>query len=285
MSESRVVSPLEVLFTQEVGSALPLEGELARLFGTLRLPLQAEPPAVIGNVVTTLDGVVALNVRGYMSGGDISGFNQQDQALVGLLRSVADVVIIGAGTMRVERGNLLTPAAIAPWLKADYQALRTRLGKRTLAWNVIVSASGELDLSLPGFQAGDVPVLVITSEQGLAQLRTQSWGPATQVLAVQEKGSIAADVIVETVGRICGGSLWLVEGGPRLLSNFLAGKRLHELFLTLAPQVAGRAESVQRPGLVVGTLFAPDQPRWGDLIAVRRAENHLFLRYAFKRIL
>jgi riboflavin biosynthesis pyrimidine reductase len=285
MSESRVVPPLEVLFTRESGSALPLEGELARLFGTLRLPLQAKSPAVIGNFVTTLDGVVALNVRGHMSGGAISGFNRQDQALVGLLRSVSDAVLIGAGTMRVERGTLLTPAAIAPWLTADYQALRARLGRRAPTWNVIISASGELDLSLPGFQAGDVPVLVITTEQGLARLRTRSWGPTTQVLAVQEKGSIAADVVVETVGRICGGSLWLVEGGPHLLSDFLASKRLDELFLTLAPQVAGRAESVERPGLVTGTLFAPDQPRWGELIAVRRAEHHLFLRYAFKRIL
>lgn len=284
MSEHQNVSPLELLFAREGGQILPLSGELARIFGALHLPLRAQPAYVIGNFVSTLDGVVALNVRGHMSGADISGFNRQDQALVGLLRAAADAVIIGAGTMRVEQGHLLTPAVIAPWLEADFQELRSRLGKQGLPWNVIVSASGDLDLTLPAFQVGAVPVLVITTARGMKQLQHQSWGASTRVVAVQEDGAIAARVLLETVGRICGGSLWLVEGGPRLLGDFLAEACLDELFLTLAPQFAGRDESVERPGLVAGKLFAPDQPRWGNLLAVRRGENHLFLRYALKSV-
>ena len=58
-------------------------------------------------------------------------------------------------------------------------------------------------------------------------------------------------------------------------------KRLDELFLTLAPQVAGRDASAERPGLVEGRIFAPDTPVWGELVEVRRAGEHLFLRYAF----
>ena len=284
MLEPQDVSPLELLFTQEAGQSLPLSGELARLFGALHLPLAAQPAYVVGNFVTTLDGVVSLNVRGHMSGADISGFNRQDQALVGLLRAVADAVIVGAGTMRVEQGRLLTPAVIAPWLEADYQALRAQLGKQGLPWNVLVSSSGDLDLTLPAFQVGDVSVLVITTARGLKHLQDQSWGPSTRVLAVQEDGAIAARTVLETVSAVCGGSLWLVEGGPRLLGDFLAERCLDELFLTLAPQFAGRDESVERPGLVAGKLFAPDQSRWGKLIAVRRGENHLFLRYALKAV-
>ena len=30
-----------------------------------------------------------------------------------------------------------------------------------------------------------------------------------------------------------------------------------------------------------GKMFAPDDPLWGDLVAVRRGESHLFLRYSF----
>lgn len=282
VSASQAMSPLEVLFTQEVGQDVPLSGELARLFAPLRLPLHADAPTVVGNFVTTLDGVVALNVLGHMSGGDISGFNRQDQALVGLLRAAADAILIGAATMRVEQGRLLTPAVIAPWLGSAYQELRARLGKSGLPWNVIVSASGDLDLTLPAFQAGEVPVLVITTRQGQQQLERQSWGPSTLVYAVQEQGSIAARSILATVREVCGGSLWLLEGGPRLLGAFLAEDCLDELFLTLAPQVAGRSEVVERPGLVAGRLFAPDQSRWSRLLAVRRSESHLFLRYALK---
>jgi hypothetical protein len=56
---------------------------------------------------------------------------------------------------------------------------------------------------------------------------------------------------------------------------------LDELFLTLAPQVAGRDDTGERPGLVAGQRFAPEQPRWGELIGIKRGGSHLFLRYAF----
>ena len=73
----------------------------------------------------------------------------------------------------------------------------------------------------------------------------------------------------------------LVEGGPQLMGDFFAGRLLDELFLTLAPQIAGRDGQVERPGLVMGQRFAPEHPLWGTLVSVKRSESHLFLRYAF----
>jgi riboflavin biosynthesis pyrimidine reductase len=66
------------------------------------------------------------------------------------------------------------------------------------------------------------------------------------------------------------------------MGGFFAEHTLDELFLTFAPQVAGRDGSGERPGLVTGVLFAPQHPLWGTLISVKRAESHLFLRYAFE---
>ena len=74
----------------------------------------------------------------------------------------------------------------------------------------------------------------------------------------------------------------LVEGGPLLIGEFFAEQQLDELFLTLAPQIAGRDDSVERPGLVTGKLFAPEHPIWGRLVGVKRSGSHLFLRYAFE---
>ena len=74
----------------------------------------------------------------------------------------------------------------------------------------------------------------------------------------------------------------LVEGGPLLIGNFFAEKLMDELFLTLAPQIAGREDSVERPGLVAGKVFAPEDPLWGRLMGIKRRGNHLFLRYAFE---
>lgn len=283
MPADPVISPLEPCLLQEAGEPLPLRGELARIFGSLRLPLHRVPAHVIGNFVTTLDGVVALNTPGSMSGADISGFNRQDQALVGLLRAVADAVIVGAGTLRVEQGHLLTPEDIAPALDPHYRALREQLGKTGAPWNVIVSARGQLDLTFPAFQAGNVPILVITTTRGLQQLRTQQWGPSTRVVAVQQAGTIPASSLLKTIEEVCQGHLWLIEGGPHLLSDFVQEQLLDELFLTLAPHIAGRADTPHRPGLVTGKLFAPAAPRWGTLTAVRRSESHLFLRYAFEK--
>ncbi len=282
MLEHPGISQVETLFAQEAGDPLPLSGELARIFAPLRLPLERTPAYLIGNFVTTLDGVVALNIAGHMSGADISGFNRQDQALVGLLRAAADAVIVGASTMRVEEGHLLTPEDIAPDFAPDYRALRERLGKPGSAWNVIVSASGRLNLEQAVFRAGSVPILIITTARGLERLQRQTWGPSTRVVALREAGTIPASALLKTIGEVCQGHLWLIEGGPRLLGDFLQERLLDELFLTLAPQIAGRAESPERPGLVAGKLFAPLEPRWSRLTAVRRGESHLFLRYALK---
>jgi hypothetical protein len=66
------------------------------------------------------------------------------------------------------------------------------------------------------------------------------------------------------------------------MSASIAERCLHELFLTLAPQIAGRDNTSERPGIVKGQLFAPLDPRWSRLVSVKRAESHLFLRYALQ---
>jgi len=86
----------------------------------------------------------------------------------------------------------------------------------------------------------------------------------------------------QAVSAVRKGDIILVEGGPQLMGDFFAEHLLDELFLTLAPQVAGRDASVERPGLVAGKQFAPDEPVWGRLMGVKRARSHLFLHYAFE---
>ncbi len=97
----------------------------------------------------------------------------------------------------------------------------------------------------------------------------------------EEIGAITARAILSAVGRLLPGGIFLVEGGPRLMGDFFAGKCLDELFLTLAPQVAGRDGSVERPGFIAGKRFGPEHPLWGSLAGVKRAGSHLFLRYSF----
>ncbi len=273
-------APLETLYELERGAALPLPPELERLYGRLQMAQPAGRPAVIANFVTTLDGVTALNMPGGAVG-DISGSNAQDRLLMGLLRATADAVIVGAGTLRSVPKHLWTPAHIYRPLADAYQALRANLGKTEPPLNVIVTAQGALDVTLPVFQSDEVSTLIVTTASGAARLSGQPLPSSTQMVVAAEAGSLSASAILEATTRARQSQIILVEGGPLLMGDFFAEQRLDDLFLTLAPQVAGRDASVERPGLVAGHLFAPEQPRWGTLVSVRRGESFLFLRYAF----
>lgn len=276
------LAPLESLYEVDAGADLPLPPALAALYGPLRFPAQRARPHVIGNFVTTLDGVVSLNVPGHAGGGEISGFNQHDRMVMGLLRAAADAVIVGAGTLRAVPRHRWTATYVYPPLADAYQALRAALGKPGSPLNVIVTASGALDLDLPVFQSGEVAVLIVTSAHGAQLLHAHRLPRSVQLAEVPSAGRLSAAAILEAVRRVRSSDLLLVEGGPQLMGDFLAEKRLDELFLTLAPQVAGRDATHGRPGLVAGQILAPDCPRWGMLVGVKRADSHLFLRYAFE---
>jgi riboflavin biosynthesis pyrimidine reductase len=238
---------------------------------------------MIGNFVTTPSSVVTLNIPDQSGGGPISGFDPHDHLVMGLLRAVADAVIVGAGTLRaVSPEHRWTATYIYPALASSYQHLRVSLLKEDQPLNVIVTARGEVNLALPLFQEGLVPVCIVTTPQGERHLREQPIPPGVQIACVPGTPDISAHEIVQAVCRVRDCTLILVEGGPRVLGSFLAKHLLDELFLTLAPQIAGRDQQVERPGLVSGQLFAPEHPLWGTLISVKRGGSHLFLRYAFQ---
>lgn len=281
-SGSVTLAPLTTLFETKRGKALPLPPRLARLYGCLRMPLPRSHPHVFSNFVTTLDGVVSLNTKGHASGGDISGFSAQDRMVMGLLRAVADVVIVGAGTLGADSRHLWTAAAIFPQLADEYQRLSKALGKGETPLNVIVSGRGEIDLGLPVFASGKVQTLIVTTAAGAKHLLKQGIPDSVEVRAVRRRASvISARAILDEVYRVYPGKLILVEGGPRLLGDFYAERLIDEQFLTLAPQIVGRDADDGRLSLVMGKSFAPRDPLWGTLTDVRRGESHLFLRYSF----
>jgi len=281
-SRSATLVPLKTLFETKRGKAVPLPPRLARLYGSLRLPLSRAHPRVISNFVTALDGVVSLNTKGHASGADISGFSAQDRMVMGLLRAIADVVIIGAGTLAADSLGVWTAAAVFPQLADEYRRLSKALGKSEAPLNVIVSGSGKVDLRLPVFVSGKVQALVVTTAEGAKQLLKRGIPDSVEVRAIGRSGSaISARAILDDVCRVHPSKLILVEGGPRLLGHFHAEHLVDEQFLTLAPQIAGRDIADRRPGLVMGKTFAPGDALWGTLTDVRRGSSHLFLRYSF----
>jgi riboflavin biosynthesis pyrimidine reductase len=282
MVSSAGIAPLQTLFEFNRGRAFPLPRQLLRLYGNFRMPVPRSGPQVFSNFVSSLDGVVSLQVRGHDGGGDISGFNIQDRMVMGLLRAVADVVIAGSGTLEADPRHVWTPEAICPELAAAYGELRKKLAKKAPAINVIVSASGNVDLRRPVFASGRVPAMIVTTPAGAKRLRRQPQPESLLIRSIRgDGGKISPAAILEEVTRERSAAHILIEGGPTLLGSFYQDRLVHEQFLTLAPQLAGREAGDGRLSLVMGRQFAPRAPLWGALMDARRGDNLLFLRYSF----
>ena len=191
-------------------------------------------------------------------------------------------MIVGAGKARSARNHVWTPDYVFPLLADAYAELRIEMGKIGPPLNVIVTASGRLNFDRRVFQSGEVPVLIVTTSRGSDHIDKQQPPQSVQVAAIDGGSSLNAQVILDTVSEVGRNDVILVEGGPRLIGNFFAEQRLDELFLTLAPQIAGRDDAVERPGLVAGKVFAPEHPLWSRLAGIKRSGSHLFLRYAFE---
>src|SRR5450432_584834 len=137
--------PLELLFEHRDLPRFELPDELAASYGG---GLGFAGPCMFANFVASLDGVVALS-GDTESGQIISGRNPADRFVMGLLRACADAVVVGAGTFRKSSGHLWYPDRIYPAAAALFADARQRLGLATVPQFVLVSASGEIDVSEP----------------------------------------------------------------------------------------------------------------------------------------
>ncbi len=282
MAKSADLKPLQLLLASKRGRLLPLSPRLTRLYGTFRMPSTGPRPQIISNFVSTMDGVVSLQTKGHAAGGDISGFSIQDRMVMGLLRAVVDVVIVGSGTLAADRRHVWTPQDICPPLASDYLRLRGAMSKHDALLNVVVTASGDIDLRSPVFTSGQVRAMIVTTAAGARRLAKQRPPDSVEIRAVRRAaGEIEPQAIIDAVMRAQSGNRILVEGGPHLLGSFYGEGLVNEQFLTLAPQIAGRVADDGRLSLVMGRTFAPRAPLWGTLTDARRGRRLLFLRYSF----
>ena len=225
------------------------------------------------NFVSSIDGIVALEGGTAPSGGIISGRNEADRFVMGLLRCFADAVLVGAGTVRAEGGTALwTPEFIFPAAAEGYRKLRRSLKRDAAPRLVIVTARGDLNPADRALQAG---ALVLTSARSGERLR-RVLPSATEVRAVSDADRIDTHEIIDLL-RAEGYSAILTEGGPDLFGQMVANDQVDELFLTVSPALAGQ-KGDRSYGLIHGVEFGRT-PKKMSLVSLRRHESHLFLRY------
>jgi riboflavin biosynthesis pyrimidine reductase len=281
------MAPIRTLFASEIAdlsrAVLP-DGLRARYDGNLSFPpAPVERPYLIGNFVSTLDGVVSFNLPGQSEGAQISNSNEEDRFIMGLLRASADAVLVGSGTLHAAGPQASwLPESVCPTAKDLYRSYRTEvLLKPEYPLVVIVTGTGGLNLASAVFHSPRTRVLILTTEQGKQRL-SQSGSEAlasVEVKAISAETRISPSAILMLLRREAGVELLLHEAGPTLFGEFLAGGFMDELFLTVAPQIAGRVAAHPRPGLVANVEFSPATAPWWKLLSAKSATDYLFLRY------
>jgi 5-amino-6-(5-phosphoribosylamino)uracil reductase len=231
------------------------------------------------NFVMSHDGRVSFAVPGHEGGGDVSGFNAHDQWLMGLLRARADAVIVGANTLRSESEHVWTPEFIAPTDAEGFAALRQLEGRSATPVQVFVTRTGGVAPDAAVFHQDDLTSVIVTTESGARHVESLGLSSVNVIVAGSHDVDLAAGL--SELGRRFGVSTVLCEGGPRVYGAFVAADLIDEAFVTLSPVMVGADSDNPRPGLIEGLALAPDSGRRANLLSVRRAANHLFVRSAY----
>ena len=178
---------------------------------------------------------------------------------------------------------LWIPSFICPEARDLYAQYRlTVLRKPEQPLLAVVTGSGRLDVNRAIFRSPEMPVLIITSTAGRDELvKAGVIGLASVQVRTLESinGSIDPRAILQLLFSEFGARAVLHEGGPTLFGQFVAPTLVDELFMTLAPQLAGRLPQTIRPGMVHGVEFLPDTAPWWQLVSVKQQSEHLYLRY------
>lgn len=208
------------------------------------------------NFVSSLDGATQ---GGDGKSGSLS--SRADKRIFRVLRSLADIIVVGASTARVE--------SYQPVRHTEARAaLRSRLGLVPLPSMAVVSRSLDLDPVL--FDDEEAPTVVITTESSPADRRRE----LADVASVLVAGEVDVDfgVALEALAA-SGHRRMLCEGGPSLLHALVAGSHLDELCLTLSPLLV----SGDQIRLTDGELLEP--PQRLELRHLLEADGQLFARY------
>lgn len=192
---------------------------------------------------------------------------------MGLLRAVADVVLIGAGTLRPDPGHRWTAERIYPKAAEEFGALRVSLRLEPEPPLAVVTASGRLPESLTALTPGS---LIITTPFGARGLAGRV--PETAELVVASDTDRVPPTAIMAVLQDRGHRRVLTEGGPALFGELLASGLVNELFVTTSPVLFGGAP----PGIgMTGRLLPAPGPRSrARLLSLRRDGSHLLARYA-----
>ncbi|HWO84619.1 MAG TPA: dihydrofolate reductase family protein [Solirubrobacterales bacterium] len=195
-----------------------------------------ERPLVGMNFAATVDGRATIDGRS----GPI-GSKTDTEMLVGL-RSRFEAVMIGAGTMRVERYGPMEPLLVLV------------SGRLDLPWDAQVFAKAEEEIVIFTASEAEPPETAATVE------------------VVRHEGAVNLGQALAHLRRERGIRAMLSEGGPHLHAQMQADGLVDDLFLTIAPKLSGG----EAPRIIEGSLPGVAEL---ELAWLLEEDGELFARY------
>jgi riboflavin biosynthesis pyrimidine reductase len=223
-------------------------------------PPPGEPrPWLRANMVSTLDGAAQHDGKSQ----PISCAT--DMRIFGTLRALADVVIVGAETVRLEGYR---PARV----REEFAEAREAAGQGPVPAIAVVSASLDLDYGLPLFTSPKVPTLILTGAAAAPDRVAAAEKAGARVVVAGAGVGVEPSQAVQALAEL-GHTRLLTEGGPRLLGQLVAAGVLDELCVTLSPMLtAGDAQRIAGgPSVTV--------PKRYELVSLLEEGGFLFGRY------
>ncbi len=216
---------------------------------------RADRPYVVANFISSADG------RATVDGGSTALGDDGDKQIFRALRGCADAVLVGTGTLEAEHYGTLSrdPAVVA---------LRERLGLATQPPLVTVTRSGRL----PEIPLLDDPAATVIVYSG-ADINPRKV-PATVTVERRAPGDLSLQTVLADLFAAHGVRLLLCEGGPSLFGSLVVARVCDELFLTLAPVLAGGDGPA-----ITGSMAGSGPERMRQLWTLAEGDS-LYLRYA-----
>jgi riboflavin biosynthesis pyrimidine reductase len=210
------------------------------------------------NFVTSADGAATLD-------GVSAGLSSPaDRRVFGLLRALADVVVVGAATARTEGYG---PVRI----REQWRYLRE--GRTPTPPIALVSSRLEIDPASPLLSGApaDARTIVITTADAPPDRRAELARYADIIVAGETTVALKAALGALAERRH---QRVLAEGGAHMLAQFVSDGLLDELCLTIAPLLVGPAA-----GRIVAGALSPSEPLRLALAHVIEDDGFLFCRY------
>jgi riboflavin biosynthesis pyrimidine reductase len=254
------MSPDQVSYRQllpQARDAVSSDELLDALFSEIEPP--PERPYTIVNFISSIDGRATIKGRSGGLGDD------GDKALFHGLRERADAVLAGPMTMLVERyGRILG--------KPERRQRRVERGQSAEPLACTLTRSGEIPTEIPLFSEPEARVVVF----GPSKLRDAVERAAANVeLHVLDPGELTLTAALKCLREVYGVRTLLCEGGPRIFGGLLREQLADELFVTIAPKLAGGGDG---PAITSGP--EPPEPATAHVRWLLERENGLFVRYA-----